>query len=214
MRRTVLVLAAVAGLTLITGCTESPESLDGAAAPVGGAVSRSAPTPAAVTESPSAAPSTDPPVTTTTRPPKPKASSVLGPDGLGALKLGMSFTAAKKTGLLVSDDPAAEVQGCNSNYYPKSSGDSDAAVFFNGDKGLVSFTAYRGVATPEGIKLGSSLAAVKKAYSDWDVLTGPGEDGRGWVKVPGNSKAVYNITIAEDEVVHMNLQLRDQDCYE
>lgn len=217
MRRTVAVLAAVVGLALVTGCESSPEPVAGTAAPVGGVTPAGTPSVTETTTTPQSSPTaTTAEATTkeTTRPPsKPSARLLLGPDGVGELKLGMSRSRAVKTGLLdqVRDESGA---GCNSDYQPKSAGPADAPVFFDGEQGLVSFTAYPGLATPQEIKLGSSLAAVKKAYRDWDVLTGPGEDGRGHVAVPGNQDAVYNITIQDDQVVHMNLQLKTQNCYE
>ena len=224
MRRTVAVLAAVVGLTLITGCGNSPEQVAGAAEPVGGvtpvssgpaATAQGTPTTPAGSASTAPAGSTSGTAGGTATPGSTgtAAKLVLGPNGLGALKLGMTRADAVKTGLLVADGPVGDDAGCNTDYRPKAAGQADAPVFFS-DRGLVAFTAYPGVATPEGIKLGSTVAAVKKAYPDWEIMTGPGADGRGWAKVPGNSKAVYNISVGDGEVDHMNLQLRTQNCYE
>ncbi|MBG0568160.1 hypothetical protein [Actinoplanes aureus] len=143
----------------------------------------------------------------------PAGELVLGPDGLGGLELGMTHEKALKTGLLTGEGEVGAGPGCNTDYKPKAAGTADAPVFFS-DLGLVSITAYPGAATPEGIELGSTVAALKKAYPDWEVVTGPGAEGRGWAKVPGNSAAVFNVTVEDGRVEHMNLQLRTQNCYE
>lgn len=219
MRRTVTVLATVVSLALITGCSSSPEQVAGAAEPVGGVTpgsSSSTATVEATTTAPSTGATATPGGADETRGvpevTQPPGKLVLGPDGLGALKLGMTQAKAVKTGLLAKDGET-EGQGCNTAYKPKAAGKADAPVFFS-NLGLVSITAYPGVATPQGIKLGSKKSAVEKAYPDLEILTGPESDGRGWAKVPGNTKALFNITIADGQVSHMNLQLRTQNCYE
>ena len=144
----------------------------------------------------------------------PAKKVVLGPDGLGELKLGMPMDRAVQTGLLAGEAGDDGLEGCNTDFTPKAAGDAEAPVFFDGERGLVSLTAFPGAATPETVELGSSSAAVRKAYPDFGIITGPGEDGRGWAQVPGNDKAVYNITIVDGKVAHLNLQSRDQGCYE
>ncbi|GAA1607145.1 hypothetical protein GCM10009828_038280 [Actinoplanes couchii] len=221
-------VAGIVGLMVAGGCSSGPERVNGAAKPAGAVESTTAapsPTPSVVTTSPSAraglGESAEPSTSESSTPKASKSSGsgggklVLGPNGLGALKLGMSMSAALKTGLLVGDGEPT-TQGCNTDYQPKAAGSARAPVFFNqGDGlGLVSFTAYPGVATPEGIKLGSSAAAVGRAYPSAKNMTGPEADGRWYAPVPGNSEARYNITLTGGKVTHFNLQLNRQGCYE
>jgi hypothetical protein len=212
MRRTIPVLGAVLTLAVLAGCGSSPQHVGGAAVPVG-AVS---PTSAAPASAASAA--TPPSPSTSTAPTTVHTSGsfqtlVLGPNGLGDLKLGMSYASAMRTGLLTGNGSSTP-EGCNTDYTPKSAHGADAPVFFDGKQGLVSFTAYPGLSTPEGVKIGSTLEKLLKAYPDWRGGEENTNDGRGWAKVPGRSDAVYNISVGQEKVIHMNLQLRTQNCYE
>ncbi|MEV0900999.1 hypothetical protein [Actinoplanes sp. NPDC049802] len=185
-RRTVLVLAVAATLAPVTGCGAAPERVTGAAEPAGGI----RPTSAAATS----------------------ARRTLGPDGVGALKLGMSRDEADATQLADWEGERYD-SGCNPEYR-LTYGGAEAVVWLSADLGIASITAYPGLATPQGVELGSPAEAVRAAYPDWRTFTGPGTEGRGHAAVPGNSDAVYNITIDNGEVVALQLQLRAQDCYE
>jgi hypothetical protein len=216
MRRMIPILATITvGLTLMTGCGDKMQHVSGDAAPAGGIVPTTSPAagrPATLPSTAASSAAVTPSHVATTRPATTKL--VLGPYGLGALKLGLTFQEAMRSGLLTGGSSTRTPAGCNSDWTPKSAHGADAPVFFDGDKGIVSFTAYPGLSTPEGIKLGSSLKAVIKAYPDWSSFTGPGLEGRGWAKVPGSEGTVYNITVGNGKVVHINLQLDDQECYE
>ena len=122
----------------------------------------------------------------------------------------MTAARAEATGLLTSVDVPERNGRCNADYVTE----GDAPVFLSTELGIASITAYAGLATPEGIKLGSAAEAVKGAYPDWRSLTDEGLTGRGLAKVPGNRKAYYNISITDGEVSYLQLQLREQDCYE
>ncbi|WP_221325088.1 hypothetical protein [Actinoplanes sp. L3-i22] len=212
----ITVLATItAGLTLMTGCGDKVQHVAGDAAPVGGIVPAtstpaSAPTTAPAASSAPASKPTSPAATVKA----PTTQLVLGPSGLGPLKLGLTFRDAMKSGLLTGGSSTKTPTGCNSEWTPKSAKGADAHVYFNGDKGLVAFTAYPGLATPEGIKIGSTLKAVLKAYPDWSSISDPGLEGRGSAKVPGHSGAVYNITIQNGKVTYYMLQMEDHGCYE
>ncbi|MEU4626664.1 hypothetical protein AB0G04_42615 [Actinoplanes sp. NPDC023801] len=190
MRRTVLMLTAAATLAPATGCGAAPERVGGAAEPVGGI----RPTGTVATSTAAT------------------ARRTLGPAGVGALKLGMNRAEADATQLADWTGERHD-SGCNPEYR-LTYGGPDAVVWLSTDLGIASITAYPGLATPQGIELGSSTEAVQAAYPDWRNFTGPGPEGRGHAAVPGNSNAVYNITVDNGEVVALQLELRAQDCYE
>jgi hypothetical protein len=88
--------------------------------------------------------------------------AVLGPDGYGKLKLGMSFQEAAATGLLAG--AGTPPSGCT--VYRLSEGTSViSSVSISPTKGIVRFTA-GGAHTPQGIKAGATLAQVRAAYPD------------------------------------------------
>jgi len=159
-------------MALLGGCGDHPQRVNSAAQPVGG-ISAANPAPANTTPSnptagaPIRAAATTPAGTKKSAEPRPTDPAttrlVFGPAGLGALKLGMTRTQAVNTGLLIADGPIDDNgPGCNAGYEPKAAGNAEAPVFLS-DRGLVSITAYPGVATPEGIKLGSKVAAAHRS---------------------------------------------------
>jgi hypothetical protein len=203
MRRTTnTVLSAILGLALAAGL--AGHATTGAAAPAGSSAST------ATGQATSTAGTTT--VVSVANVKKAK-KRVLGPKGVGALKLGMTRKQAEKTKLVKKRKSSGQGGRCDTNY--KLTGTKRTAVVFYSKKlGIASITAYPGLATPQGIKLGSSAKAVKKAYPDWRSLTDEGLTGRGLAKVPGNKKARYNISISRGKVTHLQLQLRNQNCYE
>jgi hypothetical protein len=200
MRRTTTVLTAVLGMALLSGygVAVRPESAAASTVATAGTV---------------AAPQTGVPAVVAAAVPKKGKKPVLGPKGLGPLKLGMNRRQAEKTKLMTKRKVDVRNNVCNADYRVKAA-KTDAPVFFSRKLGIASITAYPGVATPQGIKLGSSAKAVKKAYPGWRSLTDTGLKGRGLVKVPGNRKAYYNITISRGKVTDLQLELRNQNCYE
>ncbi|MEV4345029.1 hypothetical protein AB0J83_11180 [Actinoplanes sp. NPDC049596] len=183
MRRTITILAA-AGLIAATGCTKKPQQVGGEAFPVGG----TSPSPSAiaaptVTRTPSSptssSPASSPRPSTTSAKPKPKVTrvigpaNVLGPTGLGKLQIGMTPKEAEATGLVRAGEGDA---GCGSWYLNKE-GAGDATVGYT-SRGVVSIPAYGRIATPEGIRIGSSLADAERTYAD---LSGQAADrGSTW----------------------------------
>jgi hypothetical protein len=146
------------------------------------------------------------------------AGPTLGPDGFGALKLGMTRQEASDTGLtdgLEVDDGA----GCGADSDGRLKGapapaedDNAGRLYFSTSTGkLVAIYVYSSVATPEGITIGSSIDEVLAAYPDWE-----GEDegiGTGYASVSNNDQARYRITIDSESVVELSLESVDQDCY-
>lgn len=159
---------------------------------------------ATASDAPAAAPS-----------PAAASSTVLGPDGLGALKLGMSRKAAEATNLITAF----------ANPDPSVASDCPARARLTGEKGLVWWSTRLGVAaievpegvrTAEGIGVGSTRDSVGRAYPTWRGIDGtpPNDAGHGRVAVPGNPAAVYRIDVQDGTVRSVTLQLAHQDCYE
>jgi hypothetical protein len=184
MRRTIMVLVAAAGVAVATACTDPPRRVAGDAGPAGAptatpATSTSPST--SVTRRPSSGPATSaetssPPV----KPRKPKAARVigparvLGPTGLGRLQIGMTTQTAEATGLVEAGEGDRD---CGS-WYLKPDVKGDAVAGWS-SRGVVSIAAYDRIATPEGIRIGSTLDQVETAYDD---LTGVAaeKDGGSW----------------------------------
>ncbi|HVW40416.1 MAG TPA: hypothetical protein VHC18_03605 [Amycolatopsis sp.] len=85
---------------------------------------------------------------------------VLGPNGYNKLQLGMSFDAAKATGLLAGTDAAPD----NCGDYQLTEGASAVGdVEISATYGIVSFQA-TGARTPEKVKIGSTKDQLEAAY--------------------------------------------------
>lgn len=144
---------------------------------------------------------------------------VLGPKGLGELRLGMNKDAARETGL-VSHVMGSQgtCAGDNNDGWLKAAGkpgpeDSVGMLAFSTSSDrLVAIYAYGGIATPEGIALGSSKKEVRRAYPGWMPAEGASQ-GLGLVPVPGNSEASYGIWVEHGVVVELDLELANHDCW-
>jgi hypothetical protein len=224
--RTAPILGTILCLTVAAGCSQTPQQVGGDAAPAGGATTTSAaaaPTVTASSPAPSSSPSSSssssssPEPTRTSASPSPSkasAPSVIGPNGFGALKLGMTVKQAEATGL-VTKFAGTLGEGCSGTAHLRASAKSN--VYFGGSLGIEIIDAYPGISTPEGIKIGSSLAALHRTYPEWDNVTADSEqeesgDGRGYAKA--SSKADYRIVTFKGKVVELTLQYRNQNCYE
>ena len=154
------------------------------------------------------------PVTTPATAPTTTATSeplVLGPTGLGPLVLGMSLDDANATGLV--DHITASTEACSNGLLKgEHTSQTEAALFVSSRLGVAAIYAYGDIATPEGIKLGSTYDQVHAAYPSWRGIDG--EQGHGWVVVPSNSNATYRINISGGHVDELDIQLVNQDCYE
>lgn len=140
-----------------------------------------------------------------------KPASVLGPDGLGALKLGMSKDQALATGMI---DEFRTMDGQADSACPVSAGltGQGGTVWWSTRLGVASIAPSAGVRTVDGIEVGASRQKVAQTYPGWTLAAG--EDGHGLVPVPGNPAAVYRIEIKDDKVSSVGLQYAKQDCYE
>jgi hypothetical protein len=232
MRRTILVLAAVSGVALTTACASSPEKVAGEAAPIGATSSAAASTSSAASTSTSpGAPKPGAPKSGEPQSGKPQSGApkteapkntvlVLGPTSLGKLKIGMLPKAATATGEIDAPVPA---QGCGSAAL-KSANSDDVKVTYSADRGLVAIPAYGRIATPEGIRIGSSVAQLKAAYPDLvrriteegqpaeiadresgDAFAGKGDEYKG---------VHYRFRFLNGKLTELELEHDNQNCYE
>jgi hypothetical protein len=232
MRRTILVLAAVSGVALTTACASSPEKVAGEAAPIGASSSAAASTSSAAStstspgapkpgEPKSGEPQSGEPQSGTPKTDAPKSTVlVLGPTSLGKLKIGMLPKAATATGEIDAPVPA---QGCGSAAL-KSANSDDVKVTYSADRGLVAIPAYGRIATPEGIRIGSSVAQLKAAYPDLvrriteegqpaeiadresgDAFAGKGDEYKG---------VHYRFRFLNGKLTELELEHDNQNCYE
>jgi hypothetical protein len=186
--------------------------------PPGGAGSGSA-TPASAAPPASTSTSSTPAAASPSTGPTTTAAPTLGPKGFGALALGLTKRQAAATGLVtgitgVGGTCGSPKDGRLVGADPADSDDLTGKLFFSENTGrLVIIAAMPGVATPEGVALGSTTAEVRAAYPTWK---GDHKDNYGvdYVKAPGNAKGYYRIYVLDDRVVELTLQSLDQDCTE
>jgi hypothetical protein len=151
-----------------------------------------------------------PPRATTTTPPRttaglPVSSTVLGPDGYSKIKLGMTYDQAVATGMLASKgDPPGDA-GCVG---PLST-NNKVMVAISKASGVVGiFAQTTDVSTPDGIRLGSTLAQVNAAYPKAT------QDAKGdWI-VPTTGRARFQIGVSASmqAVTELSVSLNVQDC--
>jgi hypothetical protein len=145
-------------------------------------------------------------------------SATLGPDGYGTLTLGMTKAQAVATNVAkgISGEKGtcgAKEDGRLVGALPADDSDLEGKLFFSPASGkLVVIGAMAGVATPQGIHLGSAVKDVKKAYPKWKGSEG--DEGLGFVAVAGNPRASYRIYVDAGQVMELSLQTLDQDCAE
>ncbi|MBW6438609.1 hypothetical protein KZ829_33275 [Actinoplanes hulinensis] len=207
MRKVGLAAVMVAAAFVVGGCGQDVERLDGAAAPDGvGATS----------PSPSVTPSPSPSVSSAS--PKPSRTSaaplVLGPRGLGELRLGMTVKEAQATGMITGYHVEDYLHNCGIAEFKAGNGKGGVS-FTPNEVGLSNIYAYGSIGTPEGIRLGSTYTAVKKAYPDFVfTIDDRATEGNGIADTPGNSKAHYSITIDDGKVTALGLDAEGQLCQE
>jgi len=192
MRTLPMIVSALAAVA-VAGCGPTVAHVAGDAAPV---------TPASSTAPAAGGPSTT-------------AAPVLGPNGLGPLKLGMTRAKASATGLITKWTRFEASSPCYLAHLKGYPADS-SFVYYSPSRGLLNITAPKGIRTAQGIEVGSSTSDMLRAYPDWtNVETeSPTTEGRGWAGVSGNSDAVFEISTGNGKVDQIILQWRDHDCYE
>ncbi|MEU4471727.1 hypothetical protein [Micromonospora sp. NPDC023888] len=194
---------------LLVGACASPTHRSGDAAPAGSPEqTASAPTtgtPTSSSPSASPSPSARPSSSGTT------TALVLGPNGLGSLKLGMSRQQATATGIL---RPFGDYQGECALAQLRSAPTDEGNVNVSRTLGIATIDAYGSIKTPEGARVGMSSADMLRIYPGWSAADGDATNGRGFAKTPGNNKAVYRIEMVKGTVVQLTLQYANQNCYE
>lgn len=193
--------------TSVTSSTARPDD------PASGAPATT-PTP----QAPSSASPTKPPVVVAHTDP---ASLTIHPDHIGALKIGMSLDAAKKTGLIVvnAHQGTPFAPPCVGAHWKGQS--DDVWMVFNGKYGLRAVDSFGDQKTPEGIKAGSTLAAVRRAYPHltWrldgdEIPDARRTDGDVLVDVVKGDGAHYRINIQKSKVADVQLESDRSGCYE
>ncbi|MGC4809980.1 hypothetical protein ACLQ29_05555 [Micromonospora sp. DT228] len=187
---------------LFVGACASPTHRSGGAAPAGSP------------EQTASAPTTGTPASSAPPAPSSDAAStalVLGPNGLGPLKLGMPRQQATATGLL---RPFTDFVGECAPAQLKSAPTDEGNVFLSRTLGIATIAAYGSIKTPEGARVGMSSADMLRVYPGWAAADGDATNGRGVVKAPGNNKAVYRIETVKGTVAQLTLQYANQNCYE
>jgi hypothetical protein len=147
--------------------------------------------------------------------PSPTATALaFGPDGYGALKLGMTKAQAQATGLITgytdtSADqcPTARLKGAPAGKDPQ------GRLMFSRNVGLVFIGAYGSMATPEGVHIGMTGKAMRVYYPDASVLEPQGDDGEYLESVPNNQNASYRIGVQNGTVTYMVLYSVHEDCF-
>lgn len=146
--------------------------------------------------------------------PAPKTESlpkVLGPTGLGALQLGMSPDDAYATGLITKPSGGT---GCDLKAGLVGSAATEGIRFTNDDR-LSAISAYGDIATPEGVRLGSTVDKLMAAYPAYKPIDeGQEADDRGYADVASHSDLQYRVETRGGVVVSLTLQSKAHGCYE
>jgi hypothetical protein len=158
----------------------------------------------------------EPPVDTGTQgpvDPPPLSFEVLGPLGIGGLRLGQPLADAQSSGMLGAMIHDGAGSGCD-QYQLLISGPDPNFVYVSpsgGDqtvKGIVSVN----VQTPEGVGPGWTIAQVKAVYPDLDEQQAK-DSGSSLVSTPGTGQANYRFTFTSNgTVTRVTLQTVDQPC--
>ena len=219
MRSVLLLGAVVLPAVVLAGCGNGVEHVGGPAAPVTASPSPVVTSAPGSSSAPATSSSPSETATATATSTKP-ATPVLGAKGFGALKIGMTKSQATDTGLIRPWGPSFEgaptnAEGCAAKTTLKKGNDDQGFVYYSTKNGVQIIDAYPGVNTPEGIHIGSSAAAVKKAYPNYSSIEEGTLEGRGYTgALPGNSNTQYRVDILNGKVRSLTLQHVHQDCYE
>lgn len=133
---------------------------------------------------------------------------VLRPNGVGPLRLGMSHRDVLATGFAsarLGSRHDGWPSGCRIlQYRSQESGRIGGSL--SAGHGLESIVATPRMVTPEGIRLGSSLDAVRRTYEP-DAVRGS------FITVEASVKSVYRIQVGPNAIVnHIALEMRRPNC--
>lgn len=137
---------------------------------------------------------------------------VLGPRGVGPLRLGMTEQEVVDTGAArapLGSRHDGWPEGCRVlEYQPDHLGrvpDDTVNGALSADQGLERLSATRRMVTPEGIRLGSPIDEVREAYDRPEARPGTA------ITVAASRDAVYRLQLGK-AVVSISLELRRLDC--
>ncbi|WP_239137119.1 hypothetical protein [Sphaerisporangium rufum] len=134
------------------------------------------------------------------------AKGTFGPFGYGGVRLGMTLKQARATGRVVLKmRDGGACSGWDLKAHP--TGRGSVGLYISKKRGVAVIAAPKGVRNPQGIKIGSTKAQLKKAYPK--IKFGEFDPQ---VTVPGNKKAVFYFGVAHGKVEGMGLLLKTQDC--
>lgn len=133
------------------------------------------------------------------------AGAKFGPYGYGGVRLGMTLKQAQATRTIAKKLDGGQCSGWDLKAHP--TGRDSVGLYISKKLGVAVIGAPKGVETPEGIKVGSTMKQVKKAYPRLDT-TG----NYPVAVVPGNPKALYYFLSYRGKVHELALALKNQDC--
>ncbi|MFF3671794.1 hypothetical protein [Microtetraspora malaysiensis] len=134
------------------------------------------------------------------------AGGTFGPFGYGGVQLGMTLKQAEATNKIVKTPYRGYTcSGWALKAHPP--GRDSVGLYISKKLGVAAIFAPKGVKTPEGIGIGSTMKQVRKAYPQLDT-TG----NYPVAAVPGNPKAMFAFLSNHGKVYEMSLGLVNQDC--
>ncbi|SDK95847.1 hypothetical protein [Nonomuraea jiangxiensis] len=137
------------------------------------------------------------------------AQTALGPYGYGKIRLGMSAKQARATGKVVLKLAAQEGSCSGWDLRAHPTGKNSVGLYISKRRGVAVIFAPKGVKTPAGIGIGSTMKQVKRAYPK---VSTP-RDGIPSASVPGNPKARYFFfPNRKGKLEELSIALITQDC--
>lgn len=125
----------------------------------------------------------------------------------------MTVKQARATGAIVPKGPVkASCSQWDLKKFPTPK--NQAGVIISAKKGVVGILGAKGMKTPQGIRIGSTLKQLKTAYPRiTKIMDAEGVATYRVEKVPGNKKAFYDFTVSKGKVTDFLLGLNKQDCF-
>ncbi|MGV9599152.1 hypothetical protein ACWDR1_21025 [Streptosporangium sandarakinum] len=132
-------------------------------------------------------------------------AGTFGPYGYGGVRLGMTLKQAESTRKIVRKRNEGQCSGWDLKTHP--TGRDGVGLYISKNLGVALIGAPKGAETPEGIRVGSTMKQVKKAYPRLDT-TG----NYPVAVVPANPKALYYFLSHRGKVYELALALKNQNC--
>lgn len=140
---------------------------------------------------------------------QPPRTGIVGPEGYGAIKLGMTLEEALDTGKAVVSRGSGTEWCPGIRFLPEHSETADDAVI-SSNLGLAGIFITEAMRTPDGFGIGSTADELRDAHPDAYIeITNSFA-----IPIPGYPDRQYYAMIDEnDRVAEMTLEFIDQDCY-